>query len=83
LELIQELVRNVRGKPWLVHRINEQLLDELVESLYAGAFILPAFDGILQRVVRDPGDDYLMAAAIEHSVDYLVTGDKDLLALLQ
>ena len=32
-------------------------------------------------IVRDPKDDYLMAHAILGRVDFLVTGDRDLLAL--
>lgn len=30
---------------------------------------------------RDPDDDYLLALAVEHRADWIVTGDRDLLAL--
>ena len=30
-------------------------------------------------VTRDPKDDYLVALAAEHGVDFIVSGDKDLL----
>jgi predicted nucleic acid-binding protein len=30
-------------------------------------------------VTRDPKDDYLVALAAEHCVDFIVSGDKDLL----
>ncbi len=33
------------------------------------------------KVCRDPDDDYILAAAVNAGCDYLVTGDKDLLAL--
>jgi predicted nucleic acid-binding protein len=33
------------------------------------------------EVVRDPKDRYLLEAAIQHDVDILVSGDKDLLAM--
>jgi predicted nucleic acid-binding protein len=32
-------------------------------------------------VVRDPKDDYLIAHSVLEQVDYLVSGDKDLLVL--
>ncbi len=33
----------------------------------------------IEAETRDPDDDYLIALAREHDVDYIVTGDKDLL----
>jgi putative PIN family toxin of toxin-antitoxin system len=33
------------------------------------------------KLSRDPGDDFLLAFSKEHKVNYLVTGDKDLLAI--
>lgn len=33
----------------------------------------------IEAETRDPDDDYLIALAREHDVDYVVTGDKDLL----
>jgi uncharacterized protein len=35
----------------------------------------------IEKVCRDPFDDYVLAAAIEGCVEYLVTEDKDLLVL--
>lgn len=35
----------------------------------------------VEKVCRDPFDDYVLAAAVEGKVDYLVTADKDLLVL--
>lgn len=37
--------------------------------------------GLPPKVCRDPDDDYILAAAVNAGCDYLVTGDKDLLAL--
>jgi hypothetical protein len=36
---------------------------------------------VIEKVCRDPFDDYVLAAAVEGKVDYLVTDDKDLLVL--
>ncbi|MDH3684220.1 MAG: hypothetical protein OEV40_30230 [Acidimicrobiia bacterium] len=33
----------------------------------------------VESITRDVDDDYLVALASEHAVDYIVTGDKDLL----
>ncbi len=35
----------------------------------------------IEKICRDPFDDYILAAAKEGGVDYLVTEDKDLLIL--
>jgi putative PIN family toxin of toxin-antitoxin system len=35
----------------------------------------------VERVSRDPFDDYIIAAALQGGADYLVTADKDLLVL--
>jgi putative PIN family toxin of toxin-antitoxin system len=36
---------------------------------------------VIEKVCRDPFDDYVLAAAVEGGVEYLVTEDKDLLVL--
>jgi len=35
----------------------------------------------IEKICRDPFDDYVLAAAVSGKVDYLVTADKDLLVL--
>jgi len=35
----------------------------------------------VEKICRDPFDDYVLAAAVSGKVDYLVTADKDLLVL--
>lgn len=35
----------------------------------------------IEKVCRDPFDDYVLAAAVEGNAEYLVTEDKDLLVL--
>ena len=34
-----------------------------------------------RAICRDPHDDYLFAVLREHPIDFLITGDKDLLSL--
>jgi uncharacterized protein len=34
-----------------------------------------------EAVCRDPNDDYLIALLLRHPVDFLISGDKDLLSL--
>lgn len=36
---------------------------------------------VVPRLVRDPDDDAVLAAAVSGEVDFVVTGDQDLLAL--
>jgi predicted nucleic acid-binding protein len=44
---------------------------------------VPALSGIAPALVRDPKDDYLLAAATIADADVLVTGDRDLLDIRQ
>lgn len=79
-ELIQELQIAVEKSAYLKRRILKRHLDRLIEQFYAIAFIPPV---VRQHdsFSRDPKDDYLISYSLLHSVDYLVTGDQDLLAL--
>ena len=51
----------------------------LVEALGAECLLVPG--RIALKVSRDPDDDKFLAAAIEGRVGYVVSGDKDLLAV--
>jgi putative PIN family toxin of toxin-antitoxin system len=35
----------------------------------------------IEKICRDPFDDYVLAAAVSGKVDYIITADKDLLVL--
>jgi putative PIN family toxin of toxin-antitoxin system len=50
-----------------------------LELLRTEALLLPT--GAAPGVCRDPDDDYLLGCAAAGGVDYLVTGDADLLAV--
>jgi putative PIN family toxin of toxin-antitoxin system len=78
---LTELSRKVQSKPYLVDRIPIAMLDQFVASLRVIAEVYPLPSDPLPRVVRDPRDDYLLAPAVLEQVDYLISGDNDLLVL--
>ncbi len=43
--------------------------------------MLPLPSEVPPRVCRDPNDDFLIAAAVLEGADFIVTRDRDLLAL--
>ena len=80
-ELLDEIIESVRTKRKLSRLINDQEAKELVRILRATAQILPPPAPPEAPIVRDAEDDYVYLAARQANADYLVTGDKDLLAL--
>lgn len=78
---LAELSAKVLGKQYLVDRIAPAAIDQFVASLRVVAEVYPLPSHPLPRVVRDPRDDYLLAPAVLEHVDYLVSGDRDLLVL--
>lgn len=79
--LLLEMCVRVEEKTYLAQRIRREDLEELVAILRETAEMLPAIGEPIPSVVRDPKDDYLAAHAVLGRADYLVTGDRDLLAL--
>ena len=43
--------------------------------------VLTSYQKLPKRICRDPFDDEILALAISSEVDYIITGDKDLLDL--
>lgn len=80
-QLLDELVNTVSGKPRLVKRISPSELAHFVALLQQVAEPVAVLHEPIPAVTRDPDDDYVLAYALVGSADYLVTGDKDLLAL--
>lgn len=78
--LLKELATTVLGKPYLVSRIDEQAITAFLHQIRLNATIVPEIPDALPAITRDPGDDYLIVHAVRERVDYLVSGDKDLLA---
>ena len=79
--LLQELIEAVRGKRRLSSRISPQELEAFIETLRDYAEKVGMIAGPIPKATRDVKDDYLLAYALVGKADYLVTGDKDLLAL--
>ena len=74
-------LEGISSKPHLRARISEEKWRLFLATLTSTATVLAQDANPYPRVVRDPGDDYLIAAGIREHVDVLVSGDKDLLAL--
>jgi putative PIN family toxin of toxin-antitoxin system len=74
-ELESELSDTLTGKfGWTLGRVNE-VRQRLLRDAYR---VTPT---PLTGIVRDQGDDHVLAAAIAAKASLIVTGDKDLLAL--
>lgn len=80
--LISELEEvSQRNKFKQYHLFNEQI-SELIDNIKAFAeIILSMPEEQLPIHSRDPKDDKLLACALSAHVDYLITGDEDLLIL--
>lgn len=79
--LLQELIGAVQGKQRLSSRISPQELNDFIETLTNYAEEVGRITTPIPKITRDVKDDYLLAYALVGAADYLVTGDKDLLAL--
>jgi putative PIN family toxin of toxin-antitoxin system len=79
--LLDELVAAVSQKPRLSRRISTRQLQEFVEILVSIAESVGPLSQPIPPITRDPKDDYLIAYSVVEAVDYLVTGDQDLLVL--
>ncbi len=78
---IQELLIKIDRKPYLSTHIVAPAAVQFIALLRKNATILPELTGIIPSIVRDAKDDYLVAHSLIEKVDFLVSGDKDLLSL--
>jgi len=79
-EVIDEIERVVSEKEYLRSRIPEESLAEFLETIPMLGKIRPALADI-PSISRDPKDDFLLAQSSREDVEYLVTGDDDLLSM--
>ena len=80
-ELIDEVNRRSRDKPYLAARITPDQTRRFLDALRLAAMQLPRLLPPFPPVCRDPRDDYLLAYGHSARVDFLVTDDEDLLVL--
>jgi len=71
-------VSSVLNRPRLQKRLSSARAQEFMDDLVTLLDIV-ADPVDVQPMTRDPKDDYLVALATEQGVDFIVTGDKDLL----
>lgn len=81
--LLDEVARTIRRKPLLYDKIGEQRLQRLMALITAISEVVPATSHAIPPLTRDRTDNYLIFYAVIGRADYLVTVDKDLLALGQ
>ena len=79
--ILEEILRVLRY-PRFRHliRLTAAELDGLVESLLLDAEWTPGRLTV-NVITRDPSDNMFLACAVEGRADYIVSGDRDLLAL--
>jgi putative PIN family toxin of toxin-antitoxin system len=80
-DVVQELAATVAERPHLFSRIHKEDLDALLDWVMAFAMLVPPLEVLPPAVSRDPHDDFLLAVAVLHAADFLVTRDRDLLDL--
>jgi len=79
-QLINEL-KSVTSRPKFKKYFNKQDVVELIELFSIIGQNYPIQD--IPEICRDPKDNFLLSLCLIGNVDYLVTGDKDLLELIE
>jgi putative PIN family toxin of toxin-antitoxin system len=78
-ELLEEIERKATTKPDLAKRIPPRVVELLIESLLDIAEVVTAEPSPERFRLRDIKNTYLLRASEAGDVDFLVTGDRDLL----
>lgn len=76
--ILEELTRVLPRLPRI--RLSPTELQDLVDSLLFLADIVEP-QGLLEKALRDPADQPVLQTLLSSQAQYLITGDKDLLAL--
>ena len=79
--IIAEVVRTLsRDRVRRKYRVDQERLERVLRFLGSGVVSVPVTAQV-QGVATHPEDDLILATAISGNADYLVTGDRQLLAL--
>lgn len=76
-----EIRATVASRPHLAVRLDENDIDQLIDTIEILAAPATPLLGPYPPIGRDPKDDYLIAHAVVAEADYLVSWDQDLLDL--
>jgi putative PIN family toxin of toxin-antitoxin system len=77
---IAEFAGKAASKRYFRSRIPQALIEHFVAQLNALTALQPPPDEAAVHT-RDPKDDYLITYGVVNEVDYLITGDQDLLVI--
>jgi hypothetical protein len=79
-EIINEYVRIANSEKLSKYLTKQRISDtlDLIETFAINKNVTTK-----AKLSRDPDDDYLLAFSKEHKLDYLITGDKDLLIIIK
>lgn len=79
--LLQEVLKKIPEKPYLNQRITHADFKQFITLIESVVEKIEPVHESIPRLLRDPKDDYLLFYALMTDVDYLVTGDDDLLSI--
>jgi uncharacterized protein len=79
--VLAETRERTQQKPYLAQRISRAATDRFVRVLLGVADLLPEVDPPYPEIGSDRKDDYLFVHAITGRADYLVSGDRGVLAV--
>jgi putative PIN family toxin of toxin-antitoxin system len=77
-ELLNEFIE-VAKRPKFRRFFSQKDIEELLETIDEYADFIKVYVEV--EVCRDPKDNFLLSLSIDGNVDFLITGDKDLLDL--
>lgn len=72
METLDEMQNSIVKYPYLRKRITQKQVDGLIEAILEVAIHPDPLQSELKKYGRDPKDDYLIAYALRHRVNYLV-----------